>query len=103
MTIQPTELRRHLARLLLVSEEELFARGRGQQETAAERALAMYLAVITADISQAKAGIVFGRDRTTVGHALRRVEDLRDDPAFDAKCDRLERDLRRAMKTQVTQ
>ena len=44
-------------------------------------------------------GRFFGRDRTTVSHACAVIEDLRDDPEFDAEVSRLERRL--AMRKEV--
>ena len=47
------------------------------------RQIAMYLSHVVLQISLTDIGIVFGRDRTTVGHACHVVEDRRDDPDFD--------------------
>ncbi len=44
----------------------------------------MYLAHVACAASLAAVGRVFGRDRTTAGHACRRIEDQRDDIVFDA-------------------
>lgn len=57
------------------------------------RQLAMYLAHVVFGASLAEIGIAFGRDRTTVSHACGLIEDLRDDPAFDAELERLEQVL----------
>jgi chromosomal replication initiation ATPase DnaA len=43
----------------------------------------MYLAHVTFGLSLAQTGRLFLRDRTTVAHACRVVEDLRDDPVMD--------------------
>jgi chromosomal replication initiation ATPase DnaA len=43
----------------------------------------MYLAHVTFGLSFSEIGHLFGRDRTTVAHACRVIEDLRDDPAMD--------------------
>jgi chromosomal replication initiation ATPase DnaA len=43
----------------------------------------MYLAHVTFGLSFSEIGTLFDRDRTTVAHACRVIEDLRDDPAMD--------------------
>lgn len=53
----------------------------------------MYLAHVVFGASLAEIGLAFGRDRTTVSHACGLIEDLRDDPAFDADLERLEQVL----------
>jgi chromosomal replication initiation ATPase DnaA len=40
-------------------------------------------------------GLAFGRDRTTVSYACNLIEDLRDDPRFEAEVSALERELQR--------
>ena len=54
----------------------------------------MYLAHVTCGLSLTEVGQVFARDRTTVAHACSRVEDQRDDPAFDRALELLEGILR---------
>lgn len=54
------------------------------------RQLAMYLAHTMLGKSLADVGEAFGRDRTTVSYACNLIEDLRDDPAFEAAVTRLE-------------
>lgn len=63
---------------------------RCRADTARARQLAMYLAHVVKGISLTAIGAAFGRDRTTVSYACGLIEDLRDDPAFDAELDRLE-------------
>lgn len=55
------------------------------------RQVAMYLASCTFGMTMTRIGELFGRDRTTVSHAVRVIEDSRTDPVFDAKLTRLER------------
>ncbi|MCB8838855.1 helix-turn-helix domain-containing protein [Aurantimonas sp. VKM B-3413] len=55
------------------------------------RHVAIYLAHVVFQISLNAMAGEFGRDRTTVAHAVRRIEDRRDDAAFDALLGRLER------------
>ena len=54
----------------------------------------MYLAHVGLGLSYTDAGRLFGRDRTTVAHACRLVEERREDPRFDASLDYLEQTLR---------
>ena len=55
------------------------------------RHVAIYLAHVVFQVSLTAMAGEFGRDRTTVAHAVRRIEDRRDDAAFDAQLARLER------------
>jgi len=59
------------------------------------RQLAMYLTHVMLGESLTAVGLAFGRDRTTVSHACARIEDLRDDTAFDARVERLEDQIAR--------
>src|SRR5690606_31872257 len=54
------------------------------------RQLAMYLAPVVHGETLTAIGQAFQRDRTTVSYACALIEDLRDDPAFDADVSRLE-------------
>jgi len=62
---------------------ELRAPSRGPAATAFARQVAMYLAHVELGLSLSLVGAHFGRDRTTVSHACRRVEDRRDDTVVD--------------------
>jgi len=66
---------------------------RCRTDTARARQLAMYLSHVVLGRSLTEIGDAFGRDRTTVAHACAVIEDLRDDPAFDAEVSALERHL----------
>lgn len=76
---------------------ELRARTRRKARTALARQVAMYLAHVTCGLSLTEVGILFGRDRTTVGHACGIIEDRRDDPSFDRSLEHLERAIARLM------
>ena len=56
---------------------------RGRAAAALARQTAMYLAHVHLGLSLQRVGTHFGRDRTTVAHACRRVEDRRDKPGFE--------------------
>ncbi|HOV04511.1 MAG TPA: helix-turn-helix domain-containing protein [Hyphomicrobiales bacterium] len=57
------------------------------------RQVAMYLCHVVLGLTLAEIGDHFGRDRTTVSHACRVVEDRRDEAAFDRLVQELERAL----------
>jgi hypothetical protein len=69
---------------------ELGAALRGSQRAAFARQIAMYLAHVGFALSFETIGQAFGRDRTTVAHACRVVEDGRDDIWFDCRVATLE-------------
>lgn len=64
-------------------EAEILGGLRGTAEVARARHVAMYLLHTSLSIPYGDVGALFGRDRTTVSHACRIVEDLRDVPAQD--------------------
>jgi hypothetical protein len=53
----------------------------------------MYLLHVGLGLSMREIGEAFGRDRSTVGHACRVIEDRRDEGTFDRLLDCLERAL----------
>ena len=61
---------------------------------ATARQIAMYLAHVGLGLPQADVAQAFRRDRSTVAYACRRIEDLRDDPAFDHRVAQMEACLR---------
>lgn len=65
-------------------------------KVARARQIAMYLSHVVLGHSLSEVGRAFGRDRTTVSYACALVEDRRDDPAFDAEIDAIERQLEEA-------
>lgn len=77
-----------------MSVEALLAHSRSTAPVALARQLAMYLAHVGLGLPQATVATAFGRDRSTVAHACRRIEELRDTAAFDQKVGRLETCLR---------
>lgn len=66
---------------------------RGRATVAFARQVAIYLSHTRLGLSYTEAGAYFGRDRTTVAHACRTVEEKREDPVVDAAIDFLERAL----------
>jgi len=83
-----------------VSTRQLLSIQRGEADVAQARQLAMYLMHVVLGRIYLDVGRFFGRDRTTVSYACRLIEDLRDDPEFDAEVSRLERrlEMRREVK-----
>ena len=63
---------------------------RGARRAAYARQVAMYLAHVGFALSFEAIGRAFDRDRTTVSHACRVVEDSRDDPRLDCRLASLE-------------
>lgn len=77
-------------RVFMVGSADLWSSTRGRPHAAFARQVAMYLAHVACGLTLTRVGEVFSRDRTTVAHACGRVEDLRDDPAFDRSLELLE-------------
>jgi len=73
-----------------VSAADIYANDRRDARTSRARQLAMYLAYVAWQWPLCRIGAVFGRDRTTVGHACRRIEDMRDNRDMDATVEWLE-------------
>ena len=83
-----------IAQVFEVPLRELSAPTRRSARTAFSRQVAMYLAHKVCELSLTRIGEHYGRDRTTVAHACRKVEDRRDDPNLDVSLDYLESALR---------
>ncbi|MBZ0216225.1 MAG: hypothetical protein K8F25_06730 [Fimbriimonadaceae bacterium] len=62
----------------------------GCATVASARQVALYLVHVGFGLTFTQTGHLFGRDRTTVSHACRAVEERREDPDFDACLDYLE-------------
>lgn len=68
-----------------VPTRQLLSPSRGEADVAQARQLAMYLMHVVLGRIYLDVGRFFGRDRTTVSYACALIEDLRDDPEFDAE------------------
>ncbi|MFZ5668720.1 MAG: chromosomal replication initiator DnaA [Pseudomonadota bacterium] len=75
---------------------EIAAPGRTGMLAAHGRNLAIYLSHVALSWPLSRVATNFGRDRTTVSRAVHAVEDLRDDPAFDARLTEMEAAVRMA-------
>jgi len=73
-----------------VCPDDLHAPTRGNAPVALARQVALYLAHVGFGLNLTRTGQLFGRDRTTVAHACRSIEERREDPGFDACLDYLE-------------
>lgn len=81
----------YVARDFGVGLDALLAPTRGSPHVALARQAAMYLCHVGLSLSFAAIGHLFERDRTTVAHACRVIEDQRDDTLFDRRLSALER------------
>jgi chromosomal replication initiation ATPase DnaA len=79
-----------------VSLEDMSADTRGAPRAALARQIAMYLAHVVFGMSIDEIARDFARHRTTAHHALKRVEELREDPDLDRTLHFLETMLRNA-------
>ena len=82
-----------VAHSLQVPPAEMFAQTRCRANTALARQIAIYLLHTGVGLSLNQVAPLFRRDRTTVAHACRRVEELRDDVHIDTLLGHLERSL----------
>jgi chromosomal replication initiation ATPase DnaA len=66
-----------------VPQAEILSPQRGSPRTAFARQVAMYLLHTALSLPYGEVARICGRDRTTVSHACRLVEDMRDDWRHD--------------------
>ncbi len=88
-----------VVRVLGGGSDGLWGHTRGDSSVARNRQTAMYLAHVVCGLNFTEIGIAFARDRTTVSHACRLVEDRRDDPYVDRCLDSLEHSILCLMDT----
>jgi chromosomal replication initiation ATPase DnaA len=69
--------------------------GKRRTEVAFARQAAMYLTYVAYGMSLGRVAAAFGRDRSTVAHACRVMEERRDEPRFDRWMDSLEASVAR--------
>ena len=86
-----------------VRPDALMAATRTGRRTAEARQVAMYLAHVVFRMNLATVARGFGRDRTTVRHACRHVEELREDPERDRVVAWLEVLLRETASTSTVE
>jgi chromosomal replication initiation ATPase DnaA len=86
-----------VAHVFGVDVQDLCARERSTARAALARQIAMYLSHVVLNMSFSQIGTAFGRDRSTACHALRHVENMRDDPELDRTLLQLEILLRQTV------
>ena len=74
-----------------IVRDDLYRATRGRKSVANARQIMMYLAHVTFGFTLGEVGRLYNRDRSTVGYACRKFEDLRDDPLHDRMLEKLER------------
>ncbi len=79
---------------------QLKSRRRGSVQSTRARHVAIYLAHVALGLKLAEVGNAFRRDRATASYACARIEDARDDPAFDAALSGLEISARLVLELQ---
>ncbi len=79
-----------------VRDMDLTKPGRGSPQMVLARQVAMYLTITVFHLTQSRTAGIFRRDRSTIYHACKIVEEHRDDPIFDVKISRLESFLHQA-------
>jgi chromosomal replication initiation ATPase DnaA len=89
-TASQTRLFQAIKAAFAVGCDDLCIATRGRCDVAFARQTGMYLARVALGMTLSDAGLLFGRDRTTAAYACRLVEDLRDDPQFDALLNAME-------------
>ena len=72
---------------------------RGRARIALARQVAMYLGHVACGLSLTAVGRVFDRDRSTVAHACKRIEDRREEHDFDAAIQMMESSVRTIVRT----
>lgn len=79
----------------------LRTRRRGRAAVAFARQVAIYVLHVRMGISVTRAARIFGRDRRTAAHAVRVVEDRRDDGRIDALVGTVETAMEQWMLAQI--
>lgn len=85
-----------VARDFELEQDSLLVPTRGAPKAAFARQVAIYLVHVCFGLSFAAVGRMFHRDRTTVAHACRVVEDRRDNRELDRRLSALEQLCRRS-------
>lgn len=78
---------------LEIKADRILQPSRGPRDLVRARQAAMYLTHVGLGMSLARVAAAFERDRSTVAHACHRIEEMRDEPAFDLWLETLEQGL----------
>jgi chromosomal replication initiation ATPase DnaA len=79
-----------------VSPADIASAKRTSKAAARARQIAIYLAHVNFNWPLIRVAFAFNRDRTTCGHACHRIEDMRENAAFDARMSVLEACIKQA-------
>ncbi|MFD1746584.1 DNA replication protein [Rhizobium helianthi] len=91
-SLQLCALVRELVREMLQMQQDGWCAARGRNALQRHTCqIAIYVCVVGLSIRTADVAAAFGRNRSTVRHACMRVEDQRDQPAYDRMVERIER------------
>ena len=74
-----------IAAIFQVPLAQIMGATRATARVANARQAAIYIAHTLLSVSYGEVALFFGRDRTTIAHACKTIEDLRDDISFDCK------------------
>lgn len=86
-------LTQRIAALFAIGTHAIHARRRGSPTIVKARQTIIYLAHIALGLDVMEIADALNRDRSSVALALKTIEDARDDPAFDALLDCLEKTI----------
>ena len=78
--------------------ERLLCYNRGNARATRARQISIYLMHTALSFSLLKISRIYNKDRTTIGHACRVIEDLRDTPSFDDRILELEKTISTVLK-----
>lgn len=73
--------------------EKILKPDRGSRNMVQARQVAMYLTHVGLEMSLSRVASAFDRDRSTVSHACHKIEEMREEAAFDVWLETLEKGL----------
>jgi len=76
-----------------LTAEKILKPARGSKNMVQARQVAMYLTHVGLEMSLSRVANAFERDRSTVSHACHKIEEMREEEAFDVWLETLERGL----------
>ena len=82
-----------------VAPADIASSGRSSKAAARARQIAIYLAHVNFNWPLIRVAFAFNRDRSTCGYACTRIEDMRENAAFDARMAVLEACVKQAPET----
>ena len=73
----------YVARAYCILPSDLYRNTRGKMHVCEARQLVMYIAHVVLELARSEVARRYNRDRSTVAHACRMIEERREDPDFD--------------------